>query len=128
MPGDAIKVLRAPKKNEKAVLYTGVNRNDDFEFTVKKAGVVQDISSFTIKAILKPSEKSDDADAITNPLIISGVLSDPTNGKFKIPWTTTEITTKQHQAFLVIYREVGGTPDKQIMSQFHIDTINSGVD
>lgn len=126
MPSDKIEVLRNPKKNEKAVLFTGTNRNDDYEFTVKKAGVVQDISSFTIKAILKPNRGSDDADAITTPLIIPTSLSDPTNGKFTLNWTATAINTAQHQAFLVIYREVSS--DKQIMKQLFVDTQDSGVD
>jgi len=126
MPSDRINILRTPKKNEKAVLFTGTNRNDDFEFTVKKAGVVQDISSFTIKAILKPTRDSADSTAITTPLIITTTLSDPTNGKFKLDWTATIINTAQHQAFLVIYREI--TADKQIMAQFFVDTEKSGVD
>jgi len=128
MSRDKVKVLKNPKGNDTSVLFTGENRNDDFEFTVKKAGVIQDISSFTIKIILKPLRESDDSDAITTPSIITGVLSDPTNGKFKIPWTTTTITAEQHQAFLVIYQEVGGTPDKQIMAQLFVDTEDSGVD
>ncbi len=126
MPSDRINVLRTPKKNEKAVLFIGTNRNDDFEFTVKKAGAVQDITSFVIKAILKPNRNSDDSDAITTPLIIPTSLSDPTNGKFTLNWTATAINTAQHQAFLVIYRDI--TSDKQIMAQFFVDTEDSGVD
>jgi len=125
MPGQPVIILRTTK-NKTAKLYAGDSRNDDFEFTVKQDGVVVDITSWVIEAVLKPTIEDADTAAITTPTKLTGALSDPSNGKFTLPFSTTTITTTKHQAFLVIWRLLSAK--KQIKAQFLVEVLPSGTD
>ena len=125
MSGQPIDILRTPK-NQIAKLYDGDSRNVDFEFTVKQAGSAIDISDWVIKAVLKSNIEDADSEAITTPLTLTGTLSDPTNGKFTLPFSTTTINSTAHQAVLIIWRLL--STKKQIKGQFYIEVFASGTD
>ena len=115
------------KKGNHLDLFNGDSRNSDMTFILKDENAdAIDITSWTIKAILKEALDDPDAAAMTGGAAIDGTVTDGPNGTFTLPWSTTTITGDEQGAALIIYRVASGK--NLIQKQYKVDVWKSGLD
>jgi len=90
-----------------------------YKVKIKKDGIVENITDWTIYFTLKNSMNDNDSEALVNKKIISH--SDPMNGESLIEFTVSEMDRVGHYYYSVDYKDDKGNEDVLIHGRMEFE-------
>jgi len=104
-------------------VFIGSGENGNFDFTLKKNGVAQDISSLSVQLVIKSTLSS-------TTFIVSETagtfITDGTDGQVRFDLSVLELQTAHRNAILTLYNKIDAN-NKRNIKNFKVQIVHPGT-